>query len=330
MQKTSYRRLREEDRQVIYRMSKAGKTQQEIAQAFGLSQSTVSKEMARNRGQRVYRPKQAQRKALERQQAKEKRGRLIVGKIKEEIRRRLELKHSPEQISLRLKAECIRVSHESIYQYIKEDKRQGGNLYKNLRINGKRRYRRRVKAGRTKIPERVDIEERPEVVNQRDRYGDWEADLIEGTKGSGYILSLYERRSRFGKLVKLSSKSSEATTRGLIDLLEGYKVETITYDNGLEFSGHLKVSQSLGAKSYFCKPYHSWEKGGVENYNGLVRQYLPKGTSFTDLTAKRLEEIEEEINHRPRKILDIKSPSKVTFFRFLKHYRTKASKKACQ
>lgn len=311
MQKPSYRRLREEDRQVIYRMSKAGKTQQEIAQAFGLSQSTVSKEMARNRGQRGYRPKQAQRKALERQQAKEKRGRLIVGKIKEEIRRRLELKHSPEQISLRLKAEGIRVSHESIYQYIKEDKRQGGSLYKNLRINGKRRYRRRVKAGRTKIPERVDIEERPEVVDQRARYGDWEADLIEGTKGSGYILSLYERKSRFGKLAKLSSKSSEATTRGLIDLLEGYKVETITYDNGLEFSGHLKVSQSLGAKSYFCKPYHSWEKGGVENYNGLVRQYLPKGTSFTDLTAKRLGEIEKEINHRPRKILDIKSPSEL-------------------
>ena len=312
MQKTSYRRLREEDRQVIYRMSKAGKTQQEIAQALGLSQSTVSKEMARNLGQRGYRAKQAQRKASERQAAKRKRSRVITGDLEAEVRKRLEMKHSPEQISLRLKADGIEVSHESIYQYIKQDKRQGGELYKNLRINGKRRYRRRLKAGRrTKIPERVDIEERPEEVNTRARYGDWEADLIEGSQGSGYILSLYERKSRFGKLVQLSTKSSEATTRGLIGQLEGYRVETITYDNGLEFSGHLEVNQALGARSYFCKPYHSWEKGGVENYNGLVRQYLPKGTSFVDLTTERLKEIEDEINRRPRKILDIKSPSEL-------------------
>ena len=293
-------------------MSKAGKTQQEIAQALGLSQSTVSKEMARNRGQRGYRAKQAQRKASERQAAKRKRSRVITGELESEVRKRLEMKHSPEQISLRLKAEGIEVSHESIYEYIKEDKRQGGELYKNLRINGKRRYRRRVKAGRrTKIADRVAIEERPEIVEKRTRYGDWEADLIEGTKGSGYILSLYERKSRFGQLVKLSIKSSEATTRALIDQLEGYTVETITYDNGLEFSGHLEVSQALGAQSYFCKPYHSWEKGGVENYNGLVRQYLPKGTSFADLTNELLKEIEQEINERPRKILDIKSPSEL-------------------
>ena len=126
MQKPSYRRLREEDHQVIYRMSKAGKTQQEIAQALGLSQSTVSKEMTRNRGQRGYRPRQAQRKASERQEDKKKRSRVVAGELEAEVRKRLEMKHSPEQISLRLKAECIEVSHESIYQYIKEDKRQGG------------------------------------------------------------------------------------------------------------------------------------------------------------------------------------------------------------
>ena len=120
----------------------------------------------------------------------------VAGELEAEVRKRLEMKHSPEQISLRLKAECIEVSHESIYQYIKEDKRQGGGLHKNLRINGKRRYRRRVKAGRTKIPNLIDIENRPEVVEKRARYGDWEADLIEGTKGSGYILSLYERKSQ--------------------------------------------------------------------------------------------------------------------------------------
>ena len=124
-------------------------------------------------------------------------------------------------------------------------------------------------------------------------------------------MSLLERKSRFGKLVQLSNKSSQSTARALINQLEGYKVETITYDNGLEFCGHLEVNRALEAKSYFCKPYHSWEKGGVENYNGLVRQYLPKGTSFSDLSAEHLKEIEDEINRRPRKILDIKSPSEL-------------------
>lgn len=311
MQKPSYRRLREEDRQVIYRMSKARKPQKEIAQAVGVSQSTVSKELARNRGLRGYRPKQAQRKASERQAAKKKRSRVIAGDLEAEICRRLELRHSPEQISLRLKTEGIQVSHESIYRYILEDKRVGGELYRHLRINGRRRYRRRVKAGRTKIPDRIGIEQRPEVVAQRGRYGDWEADLIEGAKGTGYILSLYERKSRLGKLMNLQTKSSEATADAIISQLSGYRVQSITYDNGLEFSGHSIVSEALNAQSYFCQPYHSWEKGGVENFNGLVRQYLPKGKSFADLTNERLQEIEDEINGRPRKVLDIKSPSEL-------------------
>ena len=311
MQKRTYRHLREEDRQVIYRMSKAGKTQQAIAQALGVSQSTVSKELARNRGLKGYRPGQAHKKALDRQAAKKKRCRVIVEDLEEQVRNRLELKHSPEQISLRLKSEGMHVSHESIYRYIGQDKRCGGELYKHLRINGKRRYRRRMKASRSKIPNRVGIEERPKVVSDRTRYGDWEADLIEGTKGSGFILSLYERKSRFGQLIKLETKSSEETACALIRQLKGYKVKTVTYDNGLEFSGHCKVTHALGARGYFCQPYHSWEKGGVENFNGLVRQYLPKGTSFADLTDERLKEIEEEINHRPRKVLNIKSPSEL-------------------
>jgi IS30 family transposase len=294
-------------------MSKAGKTQEEIAEALGIRQSTVSKELARNRGQRGYRPRQAQSKASQRQNAKKKRSRVIVDELEAEVRRRLELKHSPEQISLRLKKEGIFVSHESIYRYIREDKRQGGVLYKHLRINGKRRYRRRAKAGRTKIPNRIDIEDRPKVVEERTGYGDWEVDLIEGTKGSGFILSLYERKSRLGKLMKLETKSSEETTAAVIGQLEGYVVKTLTYDNGPEFSGHSKITEALGAGGYFCKPYHSWEKGGVENFNGLVRQYLPKGTSFTDLTVERLKEIEEEINHRPRKVLNIKSPSELEY-----------------
>ncbi len=179
------------------------------------------------------------------------------------------------------------------------------------RINGKRRYCRRVKAGRSKIPERIDIEERPKIVEERLRYGDWEADLIEGSTGTGFIVSVYERKSHFGKLIKIESKSSDETASALIAQLSDYRVTTITYDNGLEFSSHGKVNEALGGQSYFCRPYHSWEKGGVENFNGLVRQYLPKGTSFANLTNERLKEIEQEINERPRKTLDIQSPSEL-------------------
>jgi IS30 family transposase len=199
-------------------------------------------------------------------------------------------------------------SRTSIYNYIQADKENGGELYKNLRINGKRRYRNRNKASRHKLPNRVGIEQRPAIVGRRVRYGDWEADLIMGGK-SQCLLSLYERKSHFGKLVKLPSKASEPIAQAIIAALRGYRVHTITYDNGLEFAGHEQVSVALGASSYFCRPYHSWEKGGVENYNGLVRQYYPKGTNFLSVGEASLAHAEAELNERPRKTLNFRSPS---------------------
>lgn len=221
-------------------------------------------------------------------------------------------KHSPEQISGALRREKTEVSHETIYTHIRADKKQGGRLYQNLRINSKRRYRRRAKAGRVgKTPDRTSIQERPKVVNDRSRHGDGEVDLIEGSKGSGFILSLYERKSRLGKLVKLESKGSEQPAAAIIATLKPYRSKTLTYDNGLEFSRHLEVSKALKAKGYFCAPYHSWEKGGVENSNDLVRQYYPKGSSFAALSQEALQATEAELNERPRKILGYKSPSEI-------------------
>jgi IS30 family transposase len=188
MQKQN-RHLREEDRGVIYRMNKAGKTQPEIAQAIGFSQSAVSKELKRNKGKRGHQYKQAHQKATQRKKAKNSRERLIQGEIKEVVEKRLKRKHSPEQISGKLKIHGIQVSHETICTCIVEDKAVGGNLYKQLRINGKRRYRQRAKAGRVgKIIGRVGLDQRPKIVDQRRRFGDWEVDLIEGIKGSGFLL----------------------------------------------------------------------------------------------------------------------------------------------
>ena len=122
------------------------------------------------------------------------------------------------------------------------------------------------------------------------------------------MLSLYERKSRLGKLIKLDSKDAESTAEAIVTALKELCVHTITYDNGLEFAGHQKVSQALGAKGYFCQTHYSWEKSGVENFNGLVRQYFPKGTNFLRVSEASLADTESELNSRPRKSLDYQSP----------------------
>lgn len=310
MNEKTYRRLCAGDRKVIYNMSQAGNSQTWIARAVGFSQGTISKELTRNRGKRGYRPLQAQRLAEGRQSEKKSCPKVVTGEIREEVDARLLLKHSPDQISKRLALEGRQVSHESIYGYIATDKKEGGELWRELRINGKRRYRRRSKAGRgEKIPDRVDIDQRPAQISGRRRYGDWEADLIQGARGSGYLLSLYERKSRLGKLYKLPDKSSQETATGIVTVLRKHEVRSITCDNGLEFAMHGAVNAQLGSKSYFCKPYSSWEKGGVENFNGLVRQYFPKGADFGEIGSERLAEVEDELNNRPRRILGCQRPN---------------------
>jgi NAD(P)-dependent dehydrogenase (short-subunit alcohol dehydrogenase family) len=165
-----------------------------------------------------------------------------------------------------------------------------------------------------KILNRVGIEKRPKALELRARYGDWEVDLIEGSKGSGFFLSLYERKSHTGLLVYMKTKRAKSTAKAIIKALRGYRVRTLTYDNGLEFANHEEVSKALGSKAYFCNPYHSWEKGGVENYNGLVRQYYPKGSSFSEVDIRELARVEKEINERPRETLMFKSPSEFGYY----------------
>jgi IS30 family transposase len=209
----------------------------------------------------------------------------MFGLIKEEVNAQLRIKHSPDQINKSLAFRGVKVSHETIYQYLASDRKAGGDLLLNLRINGKRRYRSRRKIGdREKIPNRVDIEERPMMISGRNRHGDWEAGLIQGAARSGFLLSIYERKSRIGKLHLLPNKSSGETMKGIVTALTGLKGYSIPYDHGLEFAMHELVNELLGCDSYFCKSYRSWEKGGVENYNGLVRQYFPKGYDFATIT----------------------------------------------
>jgi transposase, IS30 family len=306
---STYRRLCQEDRYTIHRLLQEGKTSSQIARALNFHPSTISKEIKRNSGGRGYRPKQAGQFAAERK-ARQRRSPKIVGIIAEEVELRLSDLHSPEQITGSMRKEGYDApSHETIYRYIARDKRAGGTLYTHLRINSKRRYRRRVKGPRTKIPNRVDITQRPASVDARIYYGDWEVDLVEGKKGTGFILSIVERKSRFSLFEKLETKQASTVSGAIISRLRAYKVRSLTYDNGTEFSNHLEVSRCLNAKGYFCAPYHSWEKGLVENHNGLLRQYYPKGESFKEIDPNGLGWVEDEINTRPRKTLNFSCPA---------------------
>ena len=298
----------------IYALKNSGFSQNKIAKQLQIGQSTISNELKRNSGNRGYRHKQAHEKAIQRRYAasavKRKMTSSLIIRIAKLIR---EYKMSPEQISGRLRIqENILISHESLYRYIWSDKKQGGDLYEFLRQRGKKRNKRGNKtAGRGLIPDRVGIELRPAEVAAKERIGDWEGDTIIGANHCGAILTMVERKTKIVRLHLMSSKTTQETTQATIDILSPLKehVLTITTDNGKEFAGHKNIASALDAKIYFATPYCSWERGLNENTNGLIRQFFPKKTDFTKLTQKQVKEVEDNLNNRPRKLLNYRTPN---------------------
>ena len=222
---------------------------------------------------------------------------------------------SPEQISGRLKQQKgVSVSALRIYQHIWNDRKSSGNLSLQLRHAGKKYNRRMGKtSGRGLIPDRVDIDQRPAIVDRKSRIGDWEADTIIGAKQKGVIMSHVERKSKYTKLAKLPDKSSNSVVKACARVLTPLadRIKTITYDNGKEFAAHKKIAQSLHSLSFFAKPYHSWERGLNEHTNGLVRQYFPKASDLSILSSADIRKVEKKLNARPRKVLNFKTPNEV-------------------
>lgn len=219
---------------------------------------------------------------------------------------------SPEQISNVLTCCNEPVSHEWIYQYVADDKRNKGKLYKHLR-QGRKRYRKGKRTKGPAIKNAVSIDERPAIVDTRERFGDWEIDTVLGKHGTGAIVTILERKSRLYLAMKVDSKSAEDVTRATIALLMPYKehVHTITADNGREFANHEEIAKVLDAKVYFAHPYSSWERGANENANGLLRQYVPKGTDLRLVNNELVALALSRINYRPKKCLGFKQPAKV-------------------
>lgn len=325
--KQRYRQLTQEERYCLSTMRKQAISLRGIAKAMGRSHTTLSRELKRNIGQKGYRYQQAQRLAERRHQEKPKAVKLTET-VRMYLHEKLQAWWSPEQIRGRLQQEkALTISPTTVYRFVLKDKHQGGQLDRGLRHQSKpRRTRYGGKDYRGTIPGRVDIADRPAVVDTRSRVGDWEADLIIGKDHQGAIVTLAERRSRLFLAIPILRKTADLTTRAIITLLETWKdwVHTITYDNGREFSGHATIAKALECQGYFARPYHSWERGLNENSNGLLRQYFPKGMRLNTVSKEEVFAAVEAMNHRPRKCLGFQTPWEV-FTQLTQTNRTKLS-----
>jgi IS30 family transposase len=310
---THYSQLTQEQRYHIYALHKAGNLQTSIADEIGVHKSTISRELNRNRGDCGYRPKQAHQFALYNRHNAEKHI-IFTPALQVMVTGKILLDWSPEQISGYLKANDIAsISHERIYQFLLTDKKAGGVLHTHLRSRKKRKKRYGSKDKRGQIKNRVSIDERPKVVDKKERIGDWEGDTIIGAQQQKAIVTLVDRASKLTRIGPVATKHADVVSAIIVDLLRPMKriSHTTTLDNGKEFSDHEKIAKTLGINIYFAHPYSSWERGLNENTNGLIRQYIKKGSSFEGITPERIKFIEDRLNNRPRKTLGYRTPNEV-------------------
>lgn len=305
-----YKQLTSEQRYTISVLLSKGLKKKEIAEAIGVSNSTITRELQRNSNKRgVYKWEIAQKQA-EKRSKRTPGNRAISKAIWSSVKHYLvDEQWSPEQISGYLAKDDIKISHETIYAWIREDKRNRGTLYKHLRHRLKHR-KKYVGAGRSCIINRKSIHERPAEADGK-RFGDLEMDTIVGPNNQQAIVTLVDRNTNMLFMKKLKyGKDAKNLALTVIEMLKPIKkkLKTITTDNGKEFSAHEIISEALGVDVFFTDPYSSWQKGAIENANGLIRQYIPKKVSFNDYDDKDIKDIEEKINRRPRKKLGFETP----------------------
>ncbi len=310
-----YKHLSATEREVLSILLAQKYSINQIAKIIHRSKSTISRELNRETSvfyNGIYLGESSQKRYLKRWKESHRRKRLKNSFIEEYVLTRLKRYWSPETISGRLKKFGISISHEAIYQYIYDGKR---DLVEYLPRKHKARFNfnQYRKAKRNHIPNRIDIENRDENANLRKEFGHFEADCIISSRNSkSALLVIVDRKTRYTKIRKLTQKTSSQASLGIISALSRYSsshLHSITYDNGCEFSRHEIVNKTLNIKSYFCKPYHSWEKGTVENINGLIRRFFPKRTNFDTITDREIQFVQDWINSRPMKILGFSTPA---------------------
>ncbi len=309
-----YHQLTSGERYLIAKAKSMGDSRREIARKLGRSASTVSRELRRNADTRgEYDAHKADSYARTRRR-KSRRGEHYEAGQVELVRELMGHKWSPEQISGRLgRLGVMQVGASTIYRWVRRDKARGGGLWLRTRRLS-RRYRKgyRVADRRGRLSGKRSIEDRPRAVQERSEFGHWEGDTVMGKDGRHCNLTLVERKTLKVRIRKLPARRAAEVNRVMHQELgpEGNLViKSVTLDNGTEFHGYAELEQSHGTKFYFARPYHSWERGTNENTNGLIRQYLPKGSCFKNLTQRQCRQIEEELNNRPRKKLGFATPN---------------------
>ena len=312
-----YRHLSIGEREVILKMQACRDSLRTIGAALGRDPGTISREVRRNLcNTGEYWPHPAQT-AYEQRRADSKQPCRLEkdGRVRKYVRGKLKRYWSPEQISGRLRRDHgVVVSPGTIYSWVYRDWAHGGPLWGYLRRRHRRRRRHRGSERRGQIPGRRMIDRRPAVVDRRRRIGDWESDTVEGRKGKGLLATHVERKSRYTVAVKVADKSAPTVTQATVQRMKRLpkaKRKTMTLDNGKEFSGFAQIERRLDIRTYFAHPYASWERGTNENTNGLLRQFFPKGTDFTQVTDWEVDRVQRLLNNRPRKCLGYRTPAEV-------------------
>lgn len=308
-----YHHLTREERYFIAYGASIGWSDAEIARQMGRSRSTISRERKRNacKSDGRYRHEKADSYARTRRR-KSRQGSQYEPQQVQEVHRRLGCKWSPQQISGRLGLTGeLRISTSTIYRWIRQDKARGGGLWELTRRLA-HRYRKgyRVKDHRGRLQGKVPLSERPQRADDRSELGHWEGDTVMGKDGRHCLLTLVERKSRRVRIMKLPARQASEVNKAMTRLLSrgDLDMKSLTLDNGTEFHGYAKLKERFGLDFYFAAPYHSWERGTNENTNGLIRQYLPKGMCFSEVTQRQCDRIEKELNDRPRKTLGYRTP----------------------
>lgn len=308
-----YHQFNQAQRYQIAALKKAAHSNGFIARQLKVHKSTIGRELSRNSSSKAsYNPCNAQTYANDRKADKHKPVRFTAA-MKLFVNDKLQNQQwSPEQISGWCKANTIpMVSYETIYQYIYSDMEKGGCLHFHLRTKHKRRKNRTHRKGkRGTISNRVPISQRPEIVNQKNRYGDWEIDLIEGLNHTCFALTAVERKSQFAIIVRADNKQADTIQTKIINALAPYiqLVHSITSDNGKKFTNHQYIAKKLQADYFFADPYSSWQRGLNEYTNKLFRQYLPKKANLKHYEVQFFVDTQNKLNNRPRKSIGFKTP----------------------
>ena len=312
----TYQQLTQDERYQIQALHNCGQSKGQIGKQLRRDKSTIGRELNRNASPEGYLAAHAQQLAQTRAQSC-RNANTITAQHWLKVDAYLRLWLSPQQVAGRLLLEdAISISHESIYQYVYRDKANGGDLVSYLRCQKARR--KRYASGhqrRGKLKNRVCIEQRPAVVETRQRVGDWEGDTVIGRGHKGVLVTLVERKSRYTLVRELPNREAGPVSSAIIEMLRPHKqrCHTLTFDNGKEFADHVFFGNCLDADVYFAHPYHSWERGTNENTNGLIRQYFPKAMSFANLSADDVNDAAYRLNHRPRKCLGYLTPHEVFY-----------------